>query len=77
MAALFPCFVRVHASFRPRRQADREVEVPAGATARDVLAALGQPVEGTVVVREGAPIPETAVVAEGDRLVLLSAFSGG
>jgi sulfur carrier protein ThiS len=77
MAALFPRFVKVHASFRPRRQGDREVEVAAGATARDVLVALGQSVDGTVVVRGGVPIPETAAVAEGDRLMLLSAFSGG
>ncbi|HEX2065869.1 MAG TPA: MoaD/ThiS family protein [Candidatus Thermoplasmatota archaeon] len=69
--------MKVHASFRPRRQGDREVEVPLGATAGDVLVALGQPADGTVVVRGGAPIPETEAVAEGDRLLLLSAFSGG
>jgi sulfur carrier protein ThiS len=77
MAALFPRFVKVHASFRPRRREDCVVEVPVGATARDVLARLGQSVDGTVVVRGGVPIPETEAVAEGDRLMLLSAFSGG
>jgi len=51
--------------------------VPPGATARDVLVRLGQSVDGTVVVRSGTPIPETETVAEGDRLLLLSAFSGG
>ncbi|MEA3203741.1 MAG: hypothetical protein QOI63_1420 [Thermoplasmata archaeon] len=77
MAALFPRFVKVHASFRPRRRADCEVEVAVGATARDVLVCVGQSVDGTVVVRGGVPIPETEKVAEGDRLLLLSAFSGG
>jgi sulfur carrier protein ThiS len=77
MEALFPRFVKVHASFRPRRREPCEVEVSVGATARDLLAALGQPVDGTVVVRGGVPIPETETLAEGDRLMLLSAFSGG
>jgi sulfur carrier protein ThiS len=77
MEALFPRFVKVHVTFRPRRQEDREVEVASGATARDVLVRLGQSVDGTVVVRGGVPIPETDAVAEGDRLLLLSAFSGG
>jgi sulfur carrier protein ThiS len=77
MAALFPRFVKVHATFRPRRREDCDVEVPTGATARDVLVKLGQSVDGTVVVRAGTPIPETEPVAEGDRLLLLSAFSGG
>jgi sulfur carrier protein ThiS len=77
MEALFPRFVKVHASFRPRRREECEVEVPAGATARDVLVRLGQSVDGTVVVRGGVPIPETEVLGDGDRLMLLSAFSGG
>ena len=69
--------MKVHATFRPRRRDDCEVDVPPGATARDVLVRLGQSVDGTVVVRSGTPIPETETVAEGDRLLLLSAFSGG
>ena len=77
MEALFPRFVKVHATFRPRRRDDCELEVPPGATARDVLLRLGQSVDGTVVVRGGTPIPETEAVADGDRLLLLSAFSGG
>ncbi|HUR62734.1 MAG TPA: MoaD/ThiS family protein [Candidatus Thermoplasmatota archaeon] len=69
--------MKVHATFRPRRREDCDVEVPAGATARDVLVKLGQSVDGTVVVRAGTPIPETEALVDGDRLMLLSAFSGG
>lgn len=69
--------MRIHVTFRPRRQGDAVVEVADGARAQDVLSATGQSPDSTVVVRNGTPISESAVLVDGDRLMLLSSFSGG
>jgi sulfur carrier protein ThiS len=75
--AYFAVSVKVHVAFRPRRRPDVDLELAPGATARDALRAVGEPESGTVVVRSGSPVPETAPLADGDRLLLLSSFSGG
>lgn len=69
--------MRVHVAFRPRRQPDRALELPAGATVADVLAAAGEPADATLVIRGEAPVTEGEPVRDGETLLLLSAFSGG
>lgn len=74
---LFGGFVKVHVEFQPRRQEDRPVELPEGATAGDVVAAVGESTDIIVVVRGNTPIPEDDLVVDGEKLLLLSAASGG
>ena len=69
--------VKVLVEFRPARQPPRDVELPSGATAGDVLTAVGQSPDATLVVRGEDPIVESEPVRDGERLMLLSAFSGG
>ncbi len=77
MHVLFGGFVRVHVSFRPRRREPESLALPEGATVQDLLEAVGQPIDGTVAVRAGRPVPEDAPLVDGDEIVLLSSFSGG
>ncbi len=67
----------VHVRFRPRRQDDRSVDLPDGATVKDLVEAVGEPIDVMVCVRGGAPIPDDSVLFEADELLLLSAASGG
>ncbi|MHB8634149.1 MAG: thiamine biosynthesis protein ThiS [Thermoplasmatota archaeon] len=69
--------MHVTVTFKPRRQPDREVEVPAGATVGALLASLSQAPESTLVVRGETPITESEKLVSGETLLLLSAFSGG
>lgn len=69
--------MQVNVSFRPRRQPETTLGLPNGATVRDVLAAVGQSQDSTLVIRAGVPIPEDEAVHDGDDLTILSAFSGG
>ena len=69
--------MQVRVTFRPRRQEDRAVRLPAGATVADLLRSVGASADGAVAVRGGVPVPEDAELAEGDEILLLSAFSGG
>lgn len=74
---LFGRFVRVRVRFRPRRQEDREVELPDAATAGDLVDAVGESRDIMVVVRAGVPIAEDEALVEGEEILLLSAASGG
>lgn len=67
----------VHVRFRPRRQEDRQVSLPDGSTAADLVAAVGESVDVIVVVRSGTPIAEDEPLHGGEDLLLLSAASGG
>lgn len=69
--------MQVHVQFRPRRQPDRAVDLPAGAKVQDLLAATGQVADSTLVVRGKDPIPEGEDLQDGESLLLMSAFSGG
>lgn len=69
--------MHVHVEFRPRRQEDRAVEVPSGATVADLIEAVGESVDIIVAVRGETPVPEDAVLEDGEALLLLSAASGG
>jgi sulfur carrier protein ThiS len=67
----------VQVQFRPRRQADGAVELPAGALVRDLLARTGQSADSTLVIRGADPITEDESLVDGESILLLSAFSGG
>ena len=69
--------MQVHVEFRPRRQPDRAVELSQGAKVKDLLAATGQGVDSTLVIRGNDPIPEDEELRDGESILLLSAFSGG
>jgi sulfur carrier protein ThiS len=69
--------MQVSVTFRPRRQPDRVVDLPAGATVADLLEATGQQRDHVLVVRGRDPIPEDEAVRDGEQLLVLSAFSGG
>jgi sulfur carrier protein ThiS len=77
MRGVFAGFVQVRVSFRPRRQEDRAVDLPAGATVGDLLQAVGQGAASTLAVRGSTPIPEDTPLVAGETVLLLSAFSGG
>ncbi len=77
MAGLFAGFVQVRVLFRPRRKADAQVELSAGATVGDLLHAVGEGADSTLAVRGGTPIPEGEGLRDGEEILLLSAFSGG
>ena len=69
--------MQVAVQFRPRRQPDRLVDLPSGATVADLLEATGQQRDHVLVVRGRDPIPEDEALVAGESLLLLSAFSGG
>ncbi len=69
--------MHIHVRFRPRRQDDRTVELPEGATVADLMAACEAPVDVFVAVRAGQPISEMEPLVDGEELLLLSAASGG
>jgi sulfur carrier protein ThiS len=77
MPGLFGAFVHVQVRFRPRRQPDRAVELPAGATAETLLEAVGESPVNMVVVRAGVPITDDEPLIDGEELLLFSAASGG
>lgn len=77
MGPLFANFVHVQVQFRPRRDADCRLELPDGATAGDLLKRVGVSRDHVLVLRRATPIVETERLADGDEIVLLSAFSGG
>ena len=55
----------------------QEVELPAGATAMDLLKHLGLPPDAHLLLRGDRPIPVDAPLAEGECVRILSAISGG
>jgi sulfur carrier protein ThiS len=69
--------VRVLVEFRPRRRPGRAVDLPAGATVGDLLAAVGEPRDHTLAVRGETPVAEAEALLDGESILLLSAFSGG
>ena len=69
--------MKVALEFRPRRQPDRTVELPAGSTVGDLLRAVGESADHTLAVRGETPVPEAEPLEDGESILLLSAFSGG
>lgn len=69
--------MHIHVEFRPRRQEDRTIEVPSGATVADLIEAVGESLDIMVAVRGETPIPEDESLQDGETVLLLSAASGG
>lgn len=62
---------------RARRSDRRTVELPRGATVRDLLRAIGQSSEGCAVLDGDRPLPADEPIASDRRLVVVPTFSGG
>ena len=77
MALFVATALTVRVEFRPAREPPRAVALAAGATVGDLLRAVGQSPDHTLVVRGEVPVPESEAVRDGESLLLLSAFSGG
>src|SRR5690349_14565625 len=69
--------LQVQVEFSTRRQPDRAVALPAGATVGDLLRAVGESPDHTLAVRGETPVPEGEALRDGEAILLLSAFSGG
>lgn len=69
--------MQIRVLFRPRRQGDGTVELPANATVGDLLRTVRQSPDSTLAVRGSTPIPEAEALVDGEEILLLSAFSGG
>ncbi len=54
-----------------------EVELTAGATGMDLLDRLGLSPDAHILVRGDLPIAVDAALVDGERLIVLSAVSGG
>lgn len=74
---IFGLFVKIQVEFRPKRQPDREVELPDGSFAQDLVRAVGESTDVIVAVRNKMPIPEDELLVDGETILLLSAASGG
>lgn len=69
--------MQVRVRFRPRRQPDREVELPDGARVEDLVRAVDESPSVIVAVRAGVPIAEDEALVDGEEILLMSAASGG
>lgn len=69
--------MKIQVEFRPKRQEDREIELPDGSTAQDLVHAVGESTDVIVSVRNKVPIPEDELLVDGETILLLSAASGG
>jgi sulfur carrier protein ThiS len=69
--------VRVHVARVPRPNVEEALEVRDGATVQEVLRAMRVPPDAVVVLREDRPLPVDAPVRDGERLRVLTVFSGG
>lgn len=54
-----------------------DVELAAGATGMDLLERLGLAPDAHILLRGDMPIPVDEPLADGERLIVLSAVSGG
>ncbi len=68
--------MRVHADLVQRHRVE-EVELRSGATGMDLLERLHLAPDAHILIRGDLPIPVDAPLADGERLVILSAVSGG
>lgn len=56
---------------------ERTIELSHGANGLDLLDRLGLPVDGTLLLRGGDPIPEDTHLIDGERLTVIRVASGG
>jgi len=69
--------VRVHVARVPRPNVEQTLDVRDGATVQDVLRKMNVALDAVVVIRDDQPVPVDAPVREGERLRVLTVFSGG
>ena len=69
--------MRVHVRCHGLAPAERDLELPEGATVADLLRALAVRRELVLVFRGDRPVPDTAEVADGETLRVLRVVSGG
>lgn len=69
--------LRVHATLHGFGEKERELQLPAGATADDAPRALGIRPELVLVFRGERPLAADAPLQEGDRIRILRVVSGG
>lgn len=67
----------IHVARIPRPNVEEPVTVPEAATVATVLRLLKIPPDAVLVVRGEDPVPLDAPVAEGERLKIVTVFSGG
>lgn len=61
----------------PRPNVEETVTLDGDATVQAVLRRLTIPLDAVIVLRGDHPLPSDAPVADGDRLKVISVFSGG
>lgn len=69
--------MRIHATLHGFPEKERELDLPAAATADDAPRALGIRPELVIVFRDDRPLPADEPLAEGDRIRILRVVSGG
>lgn len=69
--------MRVHVCRVPRPNVEQSLDVRDGARVFEVLRAAQIPPDSVVVVRDDRPLPVDAPVRDGDRLRVVSVYSGG
>lgn len=69
--------MRVEVTRAPRPNVTQSIEVPSGATVGDVLRHLCIPPDAVLVVLGDEPVPLDLPVGEGERLRVVTVFSGG
>ncbi len=71
------CALKVQATLHGFEPREREVDLPASATADDATRALGIRPDLVLVFRNERPIPGDTPLLEGDRIRILRIVSGG
>lgn len=67
----------VHVDIRGSRRAERDVELPDGATLLSLLRNIAVRPDGVVCFSAGYPLPIDAVLREGAEVTIIEAASGG
>ncbi len=68
--------MRVTAKLIPGR-AEREVELPEGATGYDLMKSLNLAPDVHIIARRDVPIPVDETLRDGDRVRVIAVVSGG
>jgi len=69
--------LRITVKTFPKREVDKSVELPDGATALDLFRTLNMRPDNWIVSRDDKMIPDDCPLKEGDSIRLLSVVSGG
>jgi sulfur carrier protein ThiS len=69
--------LRITVKTFPKREVDKSVELPDGATALDLFQSLNMRPDNWIVSRDDRVIPDDSPLKDGDSIRLLSVVSGG